>query len=184
MPIENERKFVLRDPDGAVERALSGMPDAARMVLRQAYLESSGVRIREVTDAQGTRALFTFKRTVADGVVEIETPISAEDFARLWQLRRETLVKVRYHLAADPCGWDIDFFKDGESDTSPTYFAMAEVEMPEGWTQTPPPPAVIANHVLHTVTNGDERYTSKRLADIAQARALMAELLATSGQRK
>src|SRR5688572_15282202 len=154
MPIENERKFVLHDPDGAVERALAAMPAAARMVLRQAYLESSGVRIREVTDAQGTRALFTFKRTVEDGVVEIETPISAEDFARLWRLRRETLVKVRYHLAADLCGWDIDFFKDGEADTSPTYFAMAEVEMPEGWTQTPPPPAVIAGHVLHTVTNG------------------------------
>jgi CYTH domain-containing protein len=178
MPIENERKFVLRDPDGSVERVLAALPDAARMVLRQAYLESSGVRIREVSDATGKRALFTFKRTVEDGVVEIETPISAEDFARLWQLRRETLVKVRYHLAAAPCGWDIDFFKDGGSDSAPTYFAMAECEMPEGWTQTPPPPAVIAGHVLHTVTNGDERYTSKRLADIAHARGLMAHLLA------
>jgi hypothetical protein len=177
MPIENERKFVLHDPDGGVERALAAMPDAVRMVLRQAYLESSGVRIREITDAEGRRALFTFKRTVEDGVVEIETPISAEDFARLWRLRRETLVKVRYHLAADPCGWDIDFFKDGESDSAPTYFAMAEVEMPEGWQTPPAPPAVIAGHVLHVVANGDERYTSKRVSDVTHARGLMSELI-------
>jgi len=177
MPIENERKFVLHDPDGALERQLRGRSGVSEALLRQAYLDSSGVRIREIVSDGETRAFFTFKRSVASAVVEIETAISAEDFERLWSLRRETLVKVRYHFTAGDCGWDIDFFKDGASAAAPTYFALAEVEMPASWTTAPPAPAFLQPFIVHCVANGDERYTSKRLASIPHARTMMDELL-------
>jgi len=175
MPIENERKFVLHDPSGALEKSLARNPAASGALLRQAYLDSSGVRIREIVAPDETRAVFTFKRTVEGNVVEIETPISPDDFQRLWTLRRETLVKHRYHLVDGDCGWDIDFFKDGETAESPTYFAMAEVEMPESWDTAPPAPPWLASYIVHAVANGDERYTSKRLSQIDHARTLLAE---------
>ena len=46
MPIENERKFVLEDDEGALERILAETPGVTRSYLRQAYLDSSGLRIR------------------------------------------------------------------------------------------------------------------------------------------
>ena len=176
MPIENELKFVLHDPAGALERALATQPGASAALLRQAYLESAGVRIREIADAAGRRAVFTFKRTIDGEVVEIETALSAADFARLWSTRRETLVKRRYHLPAGDCAWDIDFFKDGDDAGSPTFFALAEVEMPEGRVVAPAPPGVLAPYVIHAVEQGDERYTSKRLSSVEHARGLMATL--------
>ena len=39
--------------------------------------------------------VFTYKRTIDGQVVEIETGLSAADFARLWTQRIESLQKVR-----------------------------------------------------------------------------------------
>jgi CYTH domain-containing protein len=107
-------------------------------------------------------------------MVEIETARSAADFERLWTLRREALEKIRFHLPADDCGWDVDFFKVGGR----TYFAVAEVEMPEGRAIPPPPPAIVASYVHMLVPAGDERFASKKLADPAYAAGLAHELFA------
>jgi CYTH domain-containing protein len=172
MPIENERKFVLLDDD-RLEKALAHFPGVTRSVLRQAYLDSPGVRIRTLEGEGKLRYVFTYKREVAGQVVEIETEISAVDFERLWSQRRETLQKVRYSWQDGPFHWDVDFFK---TDEGGTYFAQAEVEMPEQQKTPPALPACLAGHLLATAPAGDPRFTSKRLADRAHAERLLAEI--------
>lgn len=174
MPIENERKFVLRDPAGVLERALAAAcPPWTRHTIRQAYLDAPGLRIRRF-EASGAAVhhIFSYKRSIEGAMVEIETEISPADFERLWTLRRETLEKVRFHLADGDCGWDVDFFKrDGA-----TYFVVAEVEMPEGRSDPPSPPEIIAPYVVLLVPANDDRFASKKLADPAYAARLTAEL--------
>lgn len=172
MPIENERKFVLFDEDGDLETQLASAP-VARFVLRQAYLDASGVRIRAIEKGGIVRHVFTYKRPVNGQMVEIETDILPIDFERLWTLRRETLSKVRYSWNEGPFHWDVDFFK---TDDGMTYFALAEVEMPEDETVPPPPPDRLKRYVFGLVPPGDPRFTSKRLADRNHAERLMADI--------
>jgi CYTH domain-containing protein len=179
MPIENERKFVLHD-DGALEARLAALPNVERSLLRQAYLDVSGLRIRVIDGKDRPRHIFTFKRLIDGQVVEIETEISPADFKRLWSQRRVTLQKTRYSWADGPFHWDVDFFK---SDDGRTYFAQAEVEMPEEHdTHAPPPlPQCLASHLLAMAPFGDERFTSKRLADREHAERLLAEIRRKGG---
>lgn len=172
MPIENERKFVLDDISGALEARLAAGPGVTRLFLRQAYLEASGLRIRLIEGTAGTRHIFSFKREVEGQMVEIETDISKVDFDRLWKIRRETLQKARYSWPDGHFHWDVDFFK---TDDGRTYFALAEVEMPEDATTPPPPPPSLAPHVLLLAPRGDPRFTSKRLSDQGHAERLLAE---------
>jgi len=172
MPIENERKFVLKD-DGNLETRLTKTPGIRRDLLRQAYLDAPGLRIRSVETDKEVRYILTYKRTINGQVVEIETAISAIDFERLWTTRNETLEKVRYSWDEGRFHWDVDFFK---GDDGRTYFAMAEVEMPEQDTEPPPLPGRLAGYLLEAAPLGDPRFTSKRLADRAHAERLLAEI--------
>jgi CYTH domain-containing protein len=172
MPIENERKFVL-DEDGGLEARLAQAPGVARSRLTQAYLDSPGVRIRSIETGSRIRYVFTFKRPVDGGMVEIETDIDEADFKRLWSVSRETLTKTRYSWADGRFHWDIDFFKTADGRT---YFALAEVEMPEHERQPPAVPAQLASHLVGQAPLGDPRFTSKRLADQAHAERLLAEI--------
>jgi CYTH domain-containing protein len=147
-----------------------------RSLLHQAYLDVSGMRIRSIDGARGQSHVFTYKRPVNGQVVEIETEISREDFDRLSSQCIERLRKVRYAWTEGPFHWDIDFFKTESGDT---YFAMAEVEMPEDHRQPPPLPPSLAPHLLATVPAGDPRFQSKRLANRAHAEALGAAILAS-----
>jgi CYTH domain-containing protein len=174
MPIENERKFVLED-DAALERRLAASPGVARSYLRQAYLDSSGLRIRTIESGGRTRHIFSYKRSVDDQMVEIETEIAPVDFDRLWKIRQETLQKARYSWRDGRFHWDVDFFK---TDDGRTYFALAEVEMPEEDTVPPAPPAILAQHVLLLAPRNDARFTSKRLSDRGHAERLLAEVRA------
>jgi CYTH domain-containing protein len=174
MPIENERKYVLADLSGALEARLGQAAGVRRTFLRQAYLDASGVRIRAIEEMRLVRYVFTYKRPVDDQMVEIETEIVKPDFDRLWKLRRETLQKSRYTWRDGRFQWDVDFFK---RDDGTTYFALAEVEMPEGETTPPPPPDALAPHVVLLAPRNDPRFTSKRLADRMHAEGLFAEIL-------
>lgn len=178
MPIENERKFVLNEEAEGLEAELSRRPGVARHLLRQAYLDAPGLRIRSLEGAGKTEHIFTYKRTIDGQVVEIETDLSAVDFARLWTQRVETLVKVRYSWADGGYHWDVDFFK---RDDGSTYFAMAEVEMPEEQSEPPPLPDFLAQHLLLVAPALDPRFTSKRIADPVHATKLLAEIRADGG---
>ncbi|MBR2815593.1 MAG: hypothetical protein IKE60_13145 [Reyranella sp.] len=173
MPIENERKFVLKD-DGKLEGLLATHPGVSRNFLRQAYLDAPGLRIRSIETDGKVEHVFTYKRTIDGQVVEIETGLSAADFDRLWTQRIESLQKVRYSWTEGVYHWDIDFFR---RDDGSTYFAMAEVEMPEEMIDPPPPPSCLAGHLLGIAPAGDQRFTSKRIADQAHAERLMAAIL-------
>jgi CYTH domain-containing protein len=174
MPTENERKFVLIN-DREIEKRLAQAPDVTRSLIVQAYLDSPGVRIRAIETGGEVRRVFTFKQPVAEEVVEIETDIEPADFARLWKVRRETLQKVRYSWPAGRFRWDVDFFKSTKGDT---YFALAEVEMPEHEQRVPPAPPSLAPYVLALVVQGDPRFSSKRLANRIHAERLLKELTA------
>ncbi len=172
MPIENERKFVL-DDDGKLEARLAQLPGVTRSLLSQAYLDAPGLRIRSV-ETDGRRAhIFTYKREIAGQVVEIETDIVASDFDRLWTQRRESLRKTRYSWPDGRFHWDVDFFK---TEDGRTYFAMAEVEMPENDTAPPPLSARLTSHFLADVPHRDPRFTSKRLSDAAFAEKLLTDI--------
>jgi CYTH domain-containing protein len=178
MPIENERKFVLNEQATELEAELGRKPGVARHLLRQAYLDASGLRIRSLEGGGKTDHVFTYKRTIEGQVVEIETGISAIDFARLWTQRVEALVKVRYSWTEGRYHWDVDFFK---RDDGSTYFAMAEVEMPETQTEPPPLPDFLAAHLLMIAPAQDPRFTSKRVADQAHALQLLADIRSNGG---
>jgi CYTH domain-containing protein len=172
MPIENERKFVLKD-DAELEARLARGPGVTRSFLRQAYLDVSGMRIRSVEAGGEIRHVFTYKRPVDGQIVEIETEISATDFERLWSQRCETLQKARYSWPDGPFHWDVDFFKTADGRT---YFAQAEVEMPEEDREPPPLPPSLAGHLLAPAPAGDPRFASKRLADQGHAERLLADI--------
>lgn len=172
MPIENERKFVLAD-DGNLESRLAQAPGVTRSVLRQAYLDAPGLRIRSMETDGKVSHFFTYKREIAGQVVEIETVIDASDFDRLWTQRQESLRKTRYSWPDEQFHWDVDFFK---TEDGRTYFAMAEVEMPESDTTPPPLSARLSSHFLANAPHRDPRFTSKRLADQAFAEKLLADI--------
>lgn len=172
MPTENERKFVLRN-DRELERRLAQAPGVTRSLIVQAYLDSLGVRIRAIDTGGHVRRIFTFKRPVEGQVVEIETELVPADFNRLWKLRRETLQKVRYSWPDGRFHWDVDFFKTQDGCT---YFAMAEVEMPEHEKVPPPLPPSLKPYLLMQAPDGDPNYTSKRLSDPAHAERLLWEI--------
>jgi CYTH domain-containing protein len=174
MPIENERKFVLNE-DGQLEPRLAQAPGVTKSRLNQAYLDSAGVRIRSIETAGKLSHVFSFKRPVDGQMVEIETEIDEADFKRLWTLGRETLRKTRYSWADGRFHWDTDFFKTGDGRT---YFALAEVEMPEHEQWPPDVPARLVSHLLGPAPLGDPRFTSKRLSDQAHAERLLVEIRA------
>jgi CYTH domain-containing protein len=172
MPIENERKFVL-DDDGKLEAQLAQVPGVTCAALRQAYLDVPGLRIRAMETGGKPVHIFTYKRDVEGQVVEIETEISAADFGRLWSQRQASLCKTRYSWPDGRFHWDVDFFK---TESGRTYFAMAEVEMPEDDTVPPPLPVSLRNHLLAEAPHRDPRFASKQLADRAFAEKLLTEI--------
>jgi CYTH domain-containing protein len=172
MPIENERKFVL-DDDGKLEARLAEAPDVTRTVVDQAYLDAPGLRIRSMETGAKRIHIFTYKREIDGKVVEIETEIAASDFDRLWSQRRESLRKTRYSWPDGHFHWDVDFFK---MDDGRTYFAMAEVEMPENDVTPPPLSNRLASHFLANAPHRDPRFTSKRLSDPVFAGKLLTDI--------
>lgn len=172
MPIENERKFVL-DDDGKLEARLVEAFGVTRTAVQQAYLDAPGLRIRSMETATKRTHIFTYKREIDGKVVEIETEIAQSDFDRLWTQRRESLRKTRYSWPDGHFHWDVDFFK---TEDGRTYFAMAEVEMPENDVMPPPLSAHLASHFLADAPHRDPRFTSKRLADPVFAGKLLADI--------
>lgn len=161
MPVENERKYVLRPDFDAGQ--LDGW---ARHDIRQAYLDD-GPRIRQRDDDY----LFTYKKWVpqAGELIEIETVLSQDDFALLWPLCIQRIAKTRYVLMQNEVEWVVDFLRH---DDGHIYFVMAEAELPRGQLAPEAIPAEIAGSILYAVAADDNRFTNKKLADANYARSL------------
>ena len=173
MPIENEYKFALHDPEGKLEATLSAS-DCFRVAIRQGYIRK-GARIREWHDlqAQTVRYIFTYKQRVDDDVIEVETDISEDDFNRLWSVREYDVTKVRFKFIVDDVTWDVDFLKDHGK----TYFSLAEVELPEDERTVPMPPDLIKDYVLGSTGRHDKTLSNKRLLHIDYAKQVQAAFI-------
>jgi len=164
LPVENERKYVL-------DNITPSMFDETYWVkkeLKQGYLNKR-CRIREY-DVDGINSyVFTYKKTIEDEIIEIETDISKEDFDKLWTAVKTQLVKTRY--SERECGanlWEIDFFGDANN----PYFVMAEWEIFNGDDTPYQYPTELTGKIIYNVERNDKRFTSKSLTNEENAAIL------------
>lgn len=174
MPTENELKYVLKLNCEPVIVAASGGGDG----VSQGYLVANkgvSLRVRSVRRvAGGMKYTMTYKHSVKKRVVEIETEIDRRDFDDLWGATVNRVVKTRHKVKdAKNQVWEIDFFKDHDNQN---YFAMAELEMPEGQTAPVLIPPFIQFNLLYAVPLEDGRFASKLLADVRYAKAILKTL--------
>jgi CYTH domain-containing protein len=174
MPIENERKFVLKPPFSELEQLMACKASSC-FLMEQAYVHKEKklvVRIRATTDTKNENSWYemTVKRTVKGECVEIETEIDETDYYRLWQVSNGNLKKMRYIVE----GWEIDFFKDKNNNN---YFAQAEIELPPDIDYPEKIPNIINEHMLYQVMKGDDRFASKKLCDINYTNRILNMLL-------
>lgn len=182
MPIENERKIVLKPGDyKAIITYLKKIPGAEAQELTQGYLDGDG-RIRNVVfhdePNKDPRYIFTYKTKVAGKTVEIETDISKHDYDKLWSIAKNKLVKTRITIPVEAPRheehWDIDFFSDPI--TGEFYLGMAEVELPEFIDNYWNMPLWLSDHVLYHVDHGDKRFNSKNLNNVKKVEKLLKEI--------
>lgn len=169
MPIENERKIVLQL---GLENDIPYIADK-KFNIQQGYLLKNGgglsVRIRQSTLDDKTKRYLTVKQKIDKRIVEIEKKIDIKDYEMLASLAVCWVNKIRY-LVND---WEIDFFKRGEE----TYFAMAEIELPEDVEEPEFIPYFIQDYLLYIVPQNDCRFSSKKLANYDYTRKLIEELV-------
>lgn len=166
VPIENERRFVLRD-HASLERKLAVVTDP--ISIRQGYVD----RRARVRCLGNNKPFFTWKRVLSSGeTMEIETSLSHEDFARLWWECERRQTKRRYKLRIPPVLWDIDFHLGEDGSVA---LVRAECEMPTDWDSPREIPSILAPHVAFEVPRGDERFSSHALCDEALARHVARE---------
>lgn len=166
MPTENERKYVLADP----EAVLALWPRPHWDEVRQGYLPG-GARIRRRTRAGRTRDSFTYKIAAGGRLIEVETALDARDFDDLWPLTDRRVHKLR-QTVTDSHGllWDIDVFLNGDGRS---YLAMAECEMPEGMAAPPAVLPELADQVRYLVPlERQAEFTNTRLSDPAYVATL------------
>ena len=163
MPTENERKYVLSDPDAI----FALWPRETWSEIRQGYLRGDA-RIRRRT---GKSDSFTYKMPANDRLIEIETALDARDFDDLWPLTARRIHKLRHSLTdAHGLQWDIDVFLD---DARAFHFAMAECEMPEGQDAPPEILAELQPHIRYVVPRARQaEFSNARLSDPAHLAAL------------
>ena len=170
MPTENERKYVLSDPQAILDL----WPRETWSEIRQAYLRGDA-RIRR---RSGEADSFTYKIVAPSGdgerLIEIETALEARDFDDLWPLTTRRIHKLR-RTETDAHGhqWDVDVFLD---DADGFYLAMAECELPEGVDAPPEVLPALAPHVRYFVPRARQtEFANTRLSDPAYARSLRLE---------
>ena len=167
MPTENERKWVLTIES---ERKIKRRPDCV-IHIRQGYLilsKGMSLRVREEQQNGKTRYKFCYKQKVNGRVIEIEKKIDKRDFDDLWKIALNKLDKIRYVIGE----WEVDYFYDHDN----IYFAMAEIEMPEGETEPKKIPKFINDNLLYAVPVGDDNYSSKRISCVKHAKKIYLEL--------
>lgn len=165
MPIENEVKYLLKDPQEVLKLAMPWRQ------VKQGYLPGDA-RVRSVMREDFDIVyFFTYKIMTAKGLIEIEVPLSDHDADALWPMTTKRVNKRRGSVSDGDVIWDIDVFYDGDSDTP--ILAMAECEMPEGWDAPLRIDPLIEPFVIRAITREEQHlYTNVRLSDPDYARAL------------
>lgn len=197
MPIEHEHKYILRAGKDLftelIDKVKASKIEFSVADFKQGYLYK-GSRIRtidwryiggykekkESAHDLAPEYIFTYKHKINGDVVEIETPISPNDFNRLWDETEYRLTKTRFSsdipINQHNEHWEIDFFHDP---SGKIYFAMAECEMHHGKEMpTEMPDFVYRNMLLERADNSE--YSSKKLSEIRYAKEKMKILLGGS----
>ncbi len=166
MPTENERKYVLSEPEAVL--ALWPRPDWDDV--QQGYLPGDA-RIRRRSRGGTTVDSFTYKLSAGGRLIEIETALEPRDFDDLWPLTNRRIHKLRRALTdAHGLAWDVDLFLDGEGRL---YFAMAECEMPETMDAPPEILPALAAFVRYAVPRERQaEFVNSRLGDPTYVAAL------------
>ena len=151
VPVERERKYLLRGLPGATR-------EAAVQEIVQGWLPGDRLRerLRRIRDADGERFYRTVKLGAGVAGVEIEEETSEELFAALWPHTDGCrIAKRRYRIPDGPLTWEIDEFRDRP-------LVLAEVELPRADTEVRVP-EWLAPLVDREVT-GDPAYLNLTLA--------------------
>jgi CHAD domain-containing protein/CYTH domain-containing protein len=149
--LEIERKFLL---DGVP--AFDQEDSSAE--IEQGYLPGERVieRIRRTRTDGKEELLRTIKEGTGISRLEVEEPVPAELFARLWPLTEGRRIrKCRHRVKDGDLTWEIDEFRDRK-------LVVAEVELPSPSTEVKPPDW-LRPHVVREVTD-DPAYSNYRLA--------------------
>lgn len=153
MPLEIERKYLLRDLPPAVENARS-------VEIDQGYLPGTEIRerIRRVRGADGVWFVRTLKAGVGIERVEIEEATTEQFFLAVWPLTRGNRIQKRRYDVRDPSGfvWEIDEFLDRSG------LWLAEVEL-ERADQPVTPPEWLQPYIVREVTD-EPAYTNRALS--------------------
>lgn len=156
------------------EPLIEDVADKARYI-RQGYLSFSkgmSLRIRETKQQSKTVHELTFKQKVQSRVIEVEKKLDSRDFNELWDTTANRLEKIRYDLINGDYKWEIDCFKDHNHET---YIIVAECELPEGVEKPTKIPKIIEKNLLYAVPREDDRFASKKIADVKFAQNLYQE---------
>lgn len=188
MPIEREFKYVLRSPEELLQKLLRTEDLKGQADIQQGYL-SKGGRIRrrtwwlkngevfyESSAIAKVEHIFTYKHDLSSqpGVLEIETEISAADFALAWADADHKITKTRFLLDCQESGgvWEVDFFKDSDG----IYLALAEFEVPA---DAGPPDRLhplVQEYLVFSVPEGDSRFANRRLCTRDRVEKLLEEI--------
>ena len=171
MPTENERKYVLINEPFV----LNEIAKRAKKILsiEQVYIQSGkgwNFRVRKTFGIHYDDPVYhaTYKHKVGGRVIEIQTKLDERDYKDLSKQTISAIVhKTRYVIPIGSLKWEIDFFYIARK-TEP-YFVLAEIELPEGVARPPSVPNFISDHLILAVPEDDNRFTSKKLADMAYA---------------
>lgn len=175
MPIENERKIILR-PDVS-ETIFSEVANSLE-IIEQSYLmcgKKQSARIRKTlisypaSNQSDLKFSFTFKQDVGKKTVEIETPIDISDYNLLSREASLVVNKNRYRIN----DWEIDFFKKNNI----IYFVQAEIELPDGIKKPKEIHPLVQENLIYIVKRGDGRFSNKKLGDIFYAKKLLQLLM-------
>lgn len=178
MPTENERKFVLKFCENEIQSKHEKL-----LLLQQGYLAfAKGMTLRvrkEVNQHSGkTKHKMCFKQSVKNrmGVVEIDNLIDERDFDDLWNVSVNQVSKRRHILKFKNSDevWEVDFFTYDDD----TYFAMAEVELPEERVAPNSIPDIIKRNLLYEVPISEQdKFSTKQLASVGYAKDLYRKCL-------
>lgn len=134
------------------------------------------LRVRETKQQNKVIYELTFKQKVQTRVIEIEKKLDARDFNDLWNTTVNRLEKIRYDVIDDDYKWEIDAFKDHNHET---YIIVAELELPEDMNRPNSNhiPKIINKNLLYSVPIDDDRFASKKIADVKFAQNLYEEFI-------
>jgi len=188
MPVEREFKYILRSPDKLYKALHKESGVRAIAEINQGYLSRGGrVRSRKWWLKNGevfynspavakVEYIFTYKHDLSaqPGCLEIETPISEDDFNLAWNEADHKITKTRFLLECqyNTGVWEIDFFKD----TNGIYLALAEFEVPA---DSGPPDRLhplVQKHLIYSVPEGDGRFKNRKLCERGLTEKLLKEI--------